>query len=43
MPSQPPALPESIQRRIWVVIERLPTMRKMLKRIQKQLALPDEE
>ena len=38
-----PALPESIQRRIWVVIERLPTMRKMLKRIQKQLALPDEE
>ncbi len=38
-----PALPESIQRRIWVTFERLPRMRKMLKRIQRHLGLPDDE
>lgn len=38
-----PALPEAHQRRIWVTIEKLPSMRKMLRRIQKQLGLPDEE
>jgi UDP-3-O-[3-hydroxymyristoyl] glucosamine N-acyltransferase len=38
-----PALPESVQRRVWVTLERLPQMRKMLKRIQKHLGLPDDE
>jgi UDP-3-O-[3-hydroxymyristoyl] glucosamine N-acyltransferase len=38
-----PALPESIQHRIWVTVEKLPSMRKMLRRIQKHLGIPDDE